>query len=192
MDREWIDSGGSAVWLSSRSDRPGRRHAVAAALAGAAPGGHPSGVDPSRDVDAEPAAAGGGEPSDLARPPAASLPVRAVCAVVGTVALAFGLVGIVLPILPTTPFLLLAAACYARASTRLYGWLLGQPALGPIIAEWRRSRSLPPGVKGRALVVVAITFGVSILLVDQLVLRVGLAVTALVLLTFLSRIPTRA
>ncbi len=161
------------------------------AVAGAAPGGHPSGMDPSRDADAPPTATGDGEPSELAQP-ATSLPVRAVCAVVGTVALAFGLVGIVLPILPTTPFLLLAAACYARASTRLYGWLLGQPALGPIIAEWRRSRSLPPGVKGRALVVVVITFGVSILLVDQLVLRVGLAMTALVLLAFLSRIPTRA
>lgn len=133
------------------------------------------------------------EPSpELAGPPAASLPVRAVCAVVGTVALGFGLVGIVVPVLPTTPFLLLAAACYARASTRLYGWLLGQPALGPIITEWRRSRSLPPGVKGRALVVVAVTFGISIILVDQLLLRVGLAATAVILLVFLSRIPTRS
>jgi uncharacterized membrane protein YbaN (DUF454 family) len=130
-------------------------------------------------------------PPELAHRPAASLPVRATCAVVGTVALAFGLAGVVLPILPTTPFLLLAAACYARASTRLYGWLLGQPALGPIIAEWRRSRSLPPGVKGRALVLVALTFGVSILLVDQLVLRLGLAATAAILLVFLYRIPTR-
>jgi uncharacterized membrane protein YbaN (DUF454 family) len=164
----------------------------ARSLAGTAPGGHPSGMDPSREADPRSTVATEGEPPEPDRPPAASLPVRAVCAVVGTVALAFGLIGILLPILPTTPFLLLAAACYARASTRLYGWLLGQPALGPIIVEWRRSRSLPPGVKGRALVVVVLTFGISIALVDQLVLRVGLAVTALVLLAFLSRIPTRA
>lgn len=121
-----------------------------------------------------------------------SLPVRVVCAVIGTVALGLGVVGIVVPVLPTTPFLLLAAACYARASTRLYTWLLGQPALGPIVAEWRSSRSLPPGIKGRAVVLVVLTFGISILLVDHWLLRLGLAATAVILVTFLSRIPTRA
>jgi hypothetical protein len=83
---------------------------------------------------------------------AASRPAQVTFAVIGTISLAIGVVGIVVPVLPTTPFLLLAAACYARASTRLYGWLLGQPGLGPIIVEWRRSRSLAPGVKARAVV----------------------------------------
>ena len=87
--------------------------------------------------------------------PRLSLPVRAVLVVVGTTALVIGVIGIVVPVLPTTPFLLVAAACYARSSTRLYAWLLGQPSLGRIVAEWRRSRSLPPGVKPRALLVVA-------------------------------------
>lgn len=110
----------------------------------------------------------------------------------GTVALGLGLVGLVVPILPTTPFLLLAAACYARASERLYTWLIGQRALGPIITEWRRSRSLPPGVKTRALVVVVVTFGVSIVLVEAWPIRLVLLVTAAILLAFLARIPTRA
>jgi hypothetical protein len=123
---------------------------------------------------------------------AASRPAQVTFAVIGTIALAIGVVGIVVPVLPTTPFLLLAAACYARASTRLYGWLLGQPALGPIIVEWRRSRSLPPGVKVRAVAVVVLTFGLSIILVDQALLRVGLLAISVVLVTFLLRLPTRS
>lgn len=118
--------------------------------------------------------------------------IRAACAVIGTVALGIGVVGIVVPVLPTTPFLLLAAACYARASERMYTWLIGQRALGPIVTEWRATRSLPPGVKARALVVVLITFTVSIVLVEELLIRAALAVTATVLTVFLVRIPTRA
>jgi len=119
-----------------------------------------------------------------------SAPRRAALLVVGTVALVLGVVGIVLPILPTTPFLLLAAACYARSSTRLYRWLLGQPSLGPIIIQWRASRSLPPGVKPRALLVVAVTFGVSIVLVDAIPLQLMLAAIGLTLGLFLYRLPT--
>ena len=115
---------------------------------------------------------------------------RAVLLVVGTASLLIGLIGIVLPILPTTPFLLVTAACYARASTRLYRWLIGQRSLGPIITEWRRSRSLPPGVKVRALVAVIITFALSVILVDATVVRVLLIATAVILAAFLYRIPT--
>jgi len=121
-----------------------------------------------------------------------SRPVRIVLAAVGTVALALGVLGVFVPILPTTPFLLVAAACYARASTRMYGWLLGQPTLGPIISRWRESRSMAPGVKRRALVVVVVTFAVSILLVDALAVRVILAVTGSLVTLFLARIPATA
>jgi uncharacterized membrane protein YbaN (DUF454 family) len=126
-----------------------------------------------------------------ASPPARlSWPVRVVLVVVGTMALALGIVGIFVPVLPTTPFLLVAAACYARASTRLYEWLLGQPSLGPIISEWRRSRSLPPGVKARALIIVAVTFAVSVVLLDALPLQVGLVAFGIILFAFLYRIPS--
>jgi hypothetical protein len=125
-------------------------------------------------------------------PSTTSRPVRAILVLVGTIALGLGVVGILVPVLPTTPFLLLAAACYARASTRLYVWLLGRPSFGPIIAEWRRSRSLPPGVKTRALVLVVLTFSVSIVMVDAPLLRVGLAAVGLVLALFLYRIPSTA
>ncbi len=133
----------------------------------------------------------GTSPVDLGPPDRASLPLRVILVTVGTVSLVIGVLGIVLPVLPTTPFLLLAAACYARASDRLYGWLVGQRSLGPIITEWRTSRSLPPGVRVRALAVVALSFGVSILLVDGLLLRGALGVTGLIVAVFLYRIPTR-
>ncbi len=114
---------------------------------------------------------------------------RAVLIVVGTAAFALGVIGIFVPVLPTTPFLLVAAACYARSSTRLYEWLLSRPSIGPIVTEWRRSRSLPPGVKSRALVVVALTFTISIVLVDSLLLRGGLVTTGIILVAFVYRIP---
>lgn len=128
------------------------------------------------------------------KPPAndRSRPVRAAFAVIGTIALAFGLVGLVLPVLPTTPFLLLAAACYARASTRMYEWLLGQPALGSIVRRWRDTRSMAPGVKTRAILVVVVTFTASILLVEALPVRVILVITGVVVAGLLSRIPTTA
>lgn len=120
---------------------------------------------------------------------AVSPPMRALLLVVGTISLVLGLIGVVVPVLPTTPFLLVTAACYGRASARLYAWLLGQPSLGPIIATWQRSRALPPGVKPRALLAVAVTFGISMVLMDSLPVRVVLAVTCVVLLAFLYRLP---
>ena len=120
----------------------------------------------------------------------AGMLTRRVLMVLGTIFVVLGALGIILPLMPTTPFLLVTAACYARASTRLYEWLLGQPSLGPVITEWRRSRSFPPGVKVRALVMVVVTFAVSIALIDSLLARVILLAVAAILLTFLYRIPT--
>jgi len=70
----------------------------------------------------------------------------------GLVALGLGLIGIVLPGLPTTPFVLLAAACFARASSpRLHGWLTTHRYLGPMVRDWEANRSLPLRVKWIAI-----------------------------------------
>lgn len=61
----------------------------------------------------------------------------------GTVALALGIIGIFVPLLPTTPFLLLAAALYLRCSPTLYEWLLNQKHLGPYIRNFRENRAIP-------------------------------------------------
>lgn len=72
---------------------------------------------------------------------------RVLLVVLGTVACLLGVVGIVVPLLPTTPFLLLAAALYCRSSPRLYDRLLGHRRLGAYIRHFREERALPLRVK---------------------------------------------
>ncbi|MBM4206254.1 MAG: DUF454 domain-containing protein [Gammaproteobacteria bacterium] len=60
----------------------------------------------------------------------------------GSLALVLGLVGIVLPLLPTTPFLLLAALCFTNSSPRLHAWLLNHRSFGPPIKAWRQHRAI--------------------------------------------------
>ena len=67
--------------------------------------------------------------------------------ILGSVALLLGVAGIFLPLLPTTPFLLLAAALYFRSSPRLYDWLLSHPHLGTYIRNFRENRAVPLRVK---------------------------------------------
>lgn len=61
----------------------------------------------------------------------------------GSIALALGIMGIFMPLLPTTPFLLLAAALFFRSSPRLYEWLLNQKRLGPYIRNFREYKAIP-------------------------------------------------
>lgn len=99
----------------------------------------------------------------------------------GTIALLLGLLGAVLPILPTTPFVLVAAACFARGSTHIHDWLLDSPLAGPIIREWQEHRAMDRRVKRWAFLLMAISFGISILMMASLwhrIMLLGLAVVA--------------
>ena len=69
--------------------------------------------------------------------------MKTVCIILGTVSLALGIIGIFLPLLPTTPFLLLTAALYFRGSPRLYQWLLNHKCLGPYIRNFRENKAIP-------------------------------------------------
>jgi uncharacterized membrane protein YbaN (DUF454 family) len=91
-----------------------------------------------------------------------SLVVRVVLWTVGSIALLLGVIGIVVPGLPTTPFVLVAAACYARASRRFYSWLVHNPTFGPLIREWRLHRSIPWRIKLIAIGTMSATISVSI------------------------------
>ncbi|MBB6455064.1 hypothetical protein HNQ94_003559 [Salirhabdus euzebyi] len=61
----------------------------------------------------------------------------------GTISLVLGVIGIVLPLIPTTPLLLLAAACYVRSSDKLYQWLINNKWFGPYIVNYRAGKGIP-------------------------------------------------
>ena len=117
--------------------------------------------------------------------------VRIVLVLLGTLFVALGILGAFLPVLPTTPFLLLAAACYARGSTRFYNALLNNKPFGPLILEWRRHQSIPFRVKVTAIALMSATLTVSILALDRTWLQALLAALGVALAAYLWRIPSR-
>lgn len=73
--------------------------------------------------------------------------IRGLWLVAGLLSLLIGLIGIALPLLPTVPFVLLAAYCFARGSKRLERKMLEHPTLGPIVIDWRARRAVPRKAK---------------------------------------------
>nr|WP_321249904.1 YbaN family protein [uncultured Ruegeria sp.] len=82
----------------------------------------------------------------------------------GLLCVALAVVGIVLPLLPTVPFLLLAAFFFARSSSRLHNWLITHRTFGPMILDWQSSGAIRPAAKKAATLSVAAVFGLSVLL----------------------------
>lgn len=88
---------------------------------------------------------------------------RYIWLIFGWVFVALGVIGIVLPLLPTTPFLLVAAACFSRGSPRLLAWLLDHAHLGPPVHAWRAHGAIATRFKAAALVFMAASVGLSFL-----------------------------
>ena len=88
--------------------------------------------------------------------------MRALWLIAGCVALGLGLIGVVLPLLPTVPFLLLAAFCFARSSERLHNWLITNPKFGPSILNWQSHGAIHPRAKRLATLSIAAVFGLSL------------------------------
>ena len=118
--------------------------------------------------------------------------MRLLLAGVGTLFVGVGIVGAVLPVLPTTPFMLLAAGCYVRASPRFYNGLLNTRAFGPLIREWRQYRAIPWKTKLTAIALMAATLSASIVFfVKQPYAQIAMALVGCALAVWLYRIPSR-
>ncbi len=111
--------------------------------------------------------------------------------IAGTLALAIGILGIFIPILPTTPFLLLAAACYIRSSQRFYNWLLNNRLLGVYIKNYIEGKGMSRRAKVFTVTLLWITIGLSMWFAAQsVVIRVILILVAAGVTTHIIRIKT--
>lgn len=118
--------------------------------------------------------------------------MRALLWVCGVAALLLGAIGIVVPGLPTTPFVLLAGSCFVRASPRAHGWLLRNKTFGPLLREWEQHRSVPRRVKRFGLTAMTLTAGVSIwFFAGQPWLQILVVAGVLVGTWVVLRLPTR-
>lgn len=94
--------------------------------------------------------------------------IRYALLTLGWLSVVLGVVGIFLPVLPTTPFLLLAAACFVRSSKRFYSWLVQHPRLGPWIRDYLDGQGLPLKAKVYSIALMWISIGFSCYLVPML------------------------
>lgn len=114
---------------------------------------------------------------------------RILLIIAGWVCVVLATLGVVLPLLPTTPFLLLAAWCFARSSPRFHQWLLYRSWFGGYLRHWQQHRALPKGAKPKAVILIAVTFAISIYFVPLLWVRILLVCMMFMLLIMMWRLP---
>ncbi len=107
----------------------------------------------------------------------------------GTISLALGVIGIALPILPTTPFLLLAAFCYLRSSKRRYEWLIQHPVFGPYVKDYLQHKAIKRKTKVIAITMIWLSLSYCIWIVSGY-LKVVLFVIGAAVTIYLLRLKT--
>ncbi len=114
--------------------------------------------------------------------------MRIIWLCVGFLAVGLGVVGVLLPLLPTVPFLLLAAFAFGKSSKRFESWLLNHPRLGPPIHDWRANGAIRRRVKWLATLSIVLTFALSLALgAPMRVLAIQVVVLSAVMLFIWSR-----
>jgi len=111
--------------------------------------------------------------------------------IIGTVSLFFGFIGVILPIIPTTPFVLLSAACYYKGSERLHGWLSRNEVFGPMIRDYEEHGGMRRATKMKALTIMwAAVLGSALLILDTLTMRVLILLVAVIGTASMLRVKT--
>ena len=119
-------------------------------------------------------------------------PIRWFLWAAGTLCVGLAALGAFLPLLPTTPFVLLAAGAYARSSPRFHHWLMSNRLFGPFLRDWYEHRAIPRRARVLSVGLVVVFLGSAILfVVDSTVARGVLAVIGVAVITFLLRLPVR-
>lgn len=118
--------------------------------------------------------------------------VRAFLLIAGTFSLGLGAIGVFLPILPTTPFLLISAACYMRSSERMHKWILSNRWFGEYIRNYQEGKGIPLKTKILAMTVLwgALLYSAFIALDEILIAQIALLIIALGVSLHLVRLPT--
>ena len=112
--------------------------------------------------------------------------VRYTFIAVGILSLVLGIVGIVTPILPTTPFILLSGFCFARGSERLHDWILSHRYFGPMIIAFRDERRIPLKVKIFASLMIAVTMSITaFFVVPLLAVKIGMGVVGVLVIGYI-------
>ena len=112
--------------------------------------------------------------------------------VAGCICVALAFLGLFLPLLPTTPFLLLAAYCFSRGSARMHRWLLEHPRLGPIIRDWNEHRIVRPRVKLAAAIAIVLLMAPALIFANfSPVLKMASIIVGLAVIGMICRQPSR-
>ena len=116
---------------------------------------------------------------------------RVILIAVGFFALFAGAVGVALPVLPTTPFVLLAALCFSRANERLFRWLGRNRIFGPYIENYRTKQGISPALKAGSIAFLWAGLGVSISRTEALWIHTVLALIGIAVTIHLLKIKTK-
>jgi len=108
----------------------------------------------------------------------------------GLICVGLAVLDIFLPVLPTTPLLLLALACFAKSSEKLHNWLLTNKTFGPFIRQWHETRSMSRKAKVYAIISIIVAGGISIFSVETFILKILVIAALLIPVVIILRIRT--
>jgi len=109
---------------------------------------------------------------------------------VGWLSVVLGVIGIFLPIMPTTPFLLLAAACFVRTSPKFYQWLVGHPRLGKYLVYYLEGKGIPLKAKVYTIALITISMSITTYIVPVMAVKILLPLVGVLVALYIVRQPT--